>query len=454
MKKLISTLLLLPVIVYAKTHIVSPVPLPSTYIQDLDPYPCNEKCMQMYLNNGMIFSFLSHANTTLENPKHEEVRTKQIAILNLGSSVIFTPNVPSNVASNINTNAIANITPNANTEINTHVEPTSVALTTNVNPSVINSDIKIAILLPYKKIGKYAASTTNAVLSYLIAKNHSFELKSYKIESESINDIQKALTQIKQDGFIYIIAPLTSEGADTVAKINPDINIFFPTINKNESNTQSSYLYFGGIDYKAQSELLTKEAVSPLVIFYDKSAISSKLALYEEEQFKKRELPSSRVINYSIPATTTNLSTYLKDKNNIKNGSYFINTPIVKTGMIMSQLTLYDVSATNVLSTQINYDPLLLSMTQYDDRKNMIVANSITLQNNTLIETNSLLDNDIVYDWINYTTTIGIDYFFNLITKGSREYNIPLENNQVKHEIELLKPTQYRFVKLQSGLEE
>ena len=57
----------------------------------------------------------------------------------------------------------------------------------------------------------------------------------------------------------------------------------------------------------------------------------------------------------------------------------------------MSQLTLYDTNATNVLSTQINYDPLVLSMTQYEDRKNMIIANSITQNNNILIETNSFL---------------------------------------------------------------
>lgn len=214
------------------------------------------------------------------------------------------------------------------------------------------------------------------------------------------------------------------------------------------------FLYFGGIDYRAQSDLLIKEAVSPLVIFYDQSAIGSKLALYEEEQFKFGEIPNKRVIKYSIPVKTTNLSQYLEQKSNIQNASFFINTPIVKTGMIMSQLTLYDVNAANILSTQINYDPLLLSMTQYEDRKKMIVANSITHANNLLIEANALLANDIVYDWINYTTTLGVDYFFSVITQKNREYDIVLENNQIKHEIELLKPTRYRFVKNQSNLEE
>ena len=120
----------------------------------------------------------------------------------------------------------------------------------------------------------------------------------------------------------------------------------------------------------------------------------------------------------------------------------------------MSQLTLYDVNATNILSTQINYDPLILSMTQYEDRKNMIIANSITQNNNILIETNSLLGNDIVYDWINYTTTVGVDYFFSLATKKDREYDIVLENNQMIYQIELLNPARYRFVKYISSFEE
>jgi len=118
----------------------------------------------------------------------------------------------------------------------------------------------------------------------------------------------------------------------------------------------------------------------------------------------------------------------------------------------MSQLTLYDANATNVLSTQINYDPLLLSMTQYIDRKDMIVANSITENNNVLIETNSLLGNDIVYDWINYTTTVGIDYFFNKITNEDRAYDIIVEEEQMIYDIELLQPSRSRFIEYVSSV--
>ncbi|MEA3330750.1 MAG: hypothetical protein U9Q29_03550 [Campylobacterota bacterium] len=436
MKKLIF--LLLPLAVFAQSFLISNIPIPKTYIQNLDPYPCNEECLQEYLDNDMIFSFLSHVDRKLDNKEQDEIRMINISILNLGSKII-------------------------------------------------SEELRIALLLPYKTIGRYAASTTNSAFSYLITKNRSFELKTYKIESETTEEIRTTLSKIQEDGFDYVIAPLTQKGANILSQIDPETYIYFPTIHKDDINSTSPYLIYGGIDYKAQSNLLLKEAVSPLVIFYDKSTIGKKLSLYEEESFKNRafidknstitieefsaqteenieivdmldedtiEDENITVVKFSIPKRTTNLEKQLKENEEIVEGSFFLNTPIVKSGMIMSQLTLYDVNATNILSTQINYDPLLLSMTQYNDRKEMIVANSITQHNNVLIETNSLLSNDIVYDWINYTTTVGIDYFFHLITNDSREYNIAIKDNQLIYPIELLRPSFSRFTKYISAREE
>ncbi|WP_031347810.1 hypothetical protein [Sulfurimonas hongkongensis] len=407
MIKLYIFTLLLPAMMFAQSSLISNIPIPKTYIQNLDPYPCDENCMQLYLDNGMIFSFLAHAEGKLENEQHDEVRKMSISILNLGSYII-------------------------------------------------GDKIRIALLLPYKIIGRYASSTTNASFAYLIAKNHSFELKSYKIESEDIDDIKKALEVISNDGFNYVIAPFTQKGADAVSLINPEINIFFPTINKKDVTSTSSYLYYGGIDYRAQSDMLLKEAVSPLVIFYDDTTIGNKLSLYEEMAYLTSSDPQEKksVVKFAIPKRTTNLEKQLKDNKSIVEGSFFINTPIVKTGMIMSQLTLYETNATKVLSTQINYDPLILSITQYEDRKNMIIANSITQNNSILIETNSLLGNDIVYDWINYTTTVGVDYFYSHATRADREYEIKLQDNQMIYPIELLNPSRYRFVKYFSRFKE
>jgi hypothetical protein len=411
MKKTILYFLLfsLPAFVVAQSFKVSNIPIPKTYIQNLEPYECDEICMKEYLEKDMIFSFLSYADKKLQNKELDEVRMIHMAIFNLGANIL-------------------------------------------------GENLKIAMLLPHKKIGRYASSTTNSTLSYLLSKSHSFELKSYNIEDESIESIESAIKLLQEDGFSHIIAPMTQEGVLNTIIIDPKINIYFPTINKNDINTTSPNLYFGGIDYQAQSDKLLDEAVSPLVIFHDASEIGEKLASYEEKQFINKDTNISKidyydttdnkVIKFSIPRRTTNLEKYLKDNEDLNNSSCFINTPIVKTGMIMSQLTLYDTNTTeitNLLSTQINYDPLLFSMTQYVDRKNMIIANSITEQNNVLIETNAILDNDILYDWINYTTTVGIDYFYHLLTGDLREYSIDIQNNQMIYDIELIRPGLSKF---------
>ena len=423
--KLSTKLLLIffiPSIIFARSFMISKIPLPKSYIENLDPYVCDTICLQNFIDKGMIFSFMAHADHKLDNKALDDIRKMNVSVLNLG----------------------------------------------NFNSS---NQLNIAMLLPYNKIGKYAASTTNAVFAYLMTKSNSFSLKSYKIESENINDIKNALKKIDTDGFEYIIAPFTRKGVNNIIAINPNLNIYFPTINKNDVNSTSDHLYFGGIDYKQQSKLLLKKAVSPLIIFSDKSHTGKELAKYQKEEFlhptidindkmsyedeisvydmqeNKSFNENKHVIKYTISRRTTNLQKYLKNNEKINDGSFFINTPVIKTGMIMSQLTLYDTNRTNILSTQINYDPLILSMTQYRDRKNMIIANSVTEENNILIEANSLLHNDIVYDWINYSTTIGIDYFYKLITNEPREYKIPIQDNQFQYNIELIKPTFSKFSK-------
>lgn len=403
MKKLFFLILLSPLFAFAKSYLVSSIPLPKTYILNLDPYPCDDVCLEKYLKEGFIFSFLAHADSKLEDESLEKLKKQYYSLFNV-------PQISS------------------------------------------GEKVRIAMLLPYKKIARYATSTTNASFAYLISKNYPFELKTYKVEDESQKELSNAIKKIEEDGFRYIIAPLTKEGEEVVSKLNPQINIFFPTINKKESQSNSPFLYYGGIDYRAQSDLLLSHAASKLVLFYDDSEVAKQLSSYQEASF--RELyQSSAVTKISIPQKTTNLESQLKGNSRISGGSFFINTPIVKSGMVISQITLHDTQAANILSTQTNYNPLLLSMTQYQDRKKMIIANSITQINDNLNEINSFLSNDIAYDWINYTTTIGVDLFSSLISGATRDYSIEILDNQMIYPIVLTKPSVSSFIPYESSEE-
>ena len=415
MKKIILTLVILSVTLFAQSSVVSDIPLPKTYVMDLDPYECDEACLQELLENDQIFSFMAHANKKLTDKELNEARLINAAILNIG------------------------------------------------HPH-LSGKFQVALLLPYKKIGKYSTSTTNAVFAYMMTKNTPFTLKSYQIDDENVTTIQRALEQIEEDGIEFVIAPLTKKGVESVITVDPSVDIYFPTTNKHSVSTDSHYLVFGGIDYYAQSDLLLKEAVSPLVVFSGKSKTGRELASYQKEHFlthidttvepsafsEQHQLPNDtleekKAYTYFISPRTTNIEHYLEDNDKIIEASFFINTPVIKTGMILSQLTRYDLNTTNILSTQINYSPLILSMTQYRDREHMLIANSITKKDNIQSEVNALIGNDIEYDWINYSTVIGVDYFYSKFTGESRVYDLALFDNQVQYEIEIIQPLQTKF---------
>lgn len=405
MKRLAVFLALLSASLWSESSIVSSIPLPKTYVLNLDPYACDKACLAELISHEQVFSFLAQMPEPVEDPSLNEQRLIYVSLFNLDSGEQ-------------------------------------------------GSGVRIALLLPERVIGRYAASTTNSVSAYLLSRNKSFELKTFSIGDESPEAIETGLQKIVQKKFHYVIAPLTKQGANRVAALNPPLNIFFPTVNAGDVNVTSDRLYFGGIDYRAQIDLLMTEATPPLIIFYDRSPLGEQLKNETKTAFLMHYLDGNasdllsiekKIYAYPVGKHTTNLKPILKNNKRIKNGTFFLNTPLVKSGMIMSQLTLYDVNASRVLSTQINYDALLFDITQPQDRKTMLIANSISERNSVIVEANKLLGNDIAYDWINYATTIGIDYFYHLSARTPREYLIPIENHQIKYPVSLFQPNGSRF---------
>ena len=419
MQRLFS--LLFPVLILAQSQELSPIPLPSSQIILIDEEDCNVTCLQAYLDDGQVFTFLALSDNRLQDEEMMQVRQEYLSLFNL---------------------------------------------------DVESEELKIAMLLPYKRIGRYAHSTSNAVFAYLLTRNQPFVFKNFALEDEEYETIQTTLAEIKEEGFTYIIAPLTKKGAENVASQERELQIFFPTINRQDVNTSADNLYFGAIDYKAQIQKLIPKASSPLVVLYGKSAKGREL--YEEtketyltaegpfeptarkayaeeekisyeEELEPLEPTKRRVIAYGIDSKQSSMKWHFENNEKIQFGSFFINTPVIKSTMILSQFSTYDTNTTNTLSTQLNYDPLLFSMTQSQDRKKMYIANSININNNILVEANVLLNNDINYNWINYTATVGIDLFYHFITRETRQYDLPIENSQIIYPISIVHPVGTRF---------
>lgn len=315
-----------------------------------------------------------------------------------------------------------------------------------------DEEVMIAMILP-NKIGRYAHTTSTAVFAYMLTREHPYKLKTFQISSESPEEITRVLREIKEQEFNYIIAPMTLQGAKTIAAQEEELTIFFPTVHKSELSSVSNNIYFGAIDYKAQIEKLAPLAKSPLVVMYDKSHKGMRLLEMTKKSYSKQSghTKSSKVLTYAIDKKRSSLKTYFNKNREIQNGSFVLNTPLIKSTMILSQLSVYDVNVTNVLSTQINYDPLLLSMTQKNDQRNLYIANSISIQDDTLVQANALLSNDIVYDWINYATTIGADYFYHMVTGKERIYQLPFVDNQIIYPIAIVQPSKSHFAMVSNG---
>jgi len=412
----------------AQSFLVSSIPLPKTYVMNNFVEDCDTQCLQQLVEDELYFSFLAYAKDKVNDQELNDILLIKTALFNIETMHMYT-------------------------------------------------ELKVAMLLPYKIIGRYAYSTTNAAFAYYLTKNRAFELKTYHAESEDKEELRTILKQIEADGFHHVIAPLTLNGANNLVSLDLPIYTFFPTIHKDDLNTSHDYIYCGGINYKKQLENLMPYAATPLTVFYDKNSLGTKLTqqtkeeyiyafdqnitkdrvIYEDEEGIELSVdemhdlnisyaPQPKFYSFAIDKHTSNLKHQLDKNKKIQFSSFLLNTPVVKSAMIMSQLTLYDVNTTNILSTQINYNPELLLLTQAKDRKKMFIANSINYQNNIMIESNSLLHNNIVYDWINYATTIGADFFFHMITSAHREYPQKIINNQVEYPISIVQPTYSRFV--------
>lgn len=393
--KLVSIVLLSVSLLTAKSYLSSDIATPKNYIMHMDVSHCDDTCLARMLKEHNIFSFLANSVDSAGDTKLKEAK--------MIYSTYF-----------------------------------------NLEQASQDKDFRVAMLIPDKVIGNYAVSTNNAVFSYLLAKNESFELKTYHLSDENQNSVEDALTEIKADGFSYVIAPVTLKGAKAIALADSSANIYLPTIHKNDLKDPPENLYFGGIDYEAQIEALLKYAQGYTALFYDPSSLGRRLDHVVQENLDPKWVRFSTAISRK----KSNLEKYLKSNELLQNGTIFINTSTVRSGIVLSQLTLYDIKPSAILSTQINFNPLLLSITQEKDRKNMFIANSIEGHNNVFIEANKLLDNDIVYDRINYATMVGVDYFLSSSSSEKRKYTEDIKDNQVIYPIAIYKPTRFGFVRV------
>ncbi len=310
----------------------------------------------------------------------------------------------------------------------------------DVGDFVGGGSFKVALLAPSKVIGSYINSVSNSIISYLIFKDAEFVFEVFDSKDESADALVSKLSEIKAKGYRFVIAPLTKNGAEIISSNSLDLLIFIPTINKNELYETSSNIIFGGIDYKKQLDVLLSFANEKIALFGDGSRLSSDLSQYTKELAYENIVYAKDIKNIK-----TNLS-FIRGNSKLKKSSIFLNMPVVKSSLIASQLTQYKVKPYVLLSTQVNYNPLIFKFTQFRDREFFYIANSISYMNPILKDINFVLGNSPDYNWIDYSSSIGLDYVF--ASGESRVFDEEFYNNQIDYKVQIKKAGKSSFLKV------
>jgi SRSO17 transposase len=381
MRIVLGTFILISTLLFAKADKLSTLKLPQNIFIDLDITTCDDECLLSALERNEIFTFLSKYKS---------------------SDSLF-----------------------INSEYNLYKN------LLNVN-NIDISMIKVALLVPSRVVGKYSTTTTKSIISYMIHKKRDFNFRVFNSFIESKEALLDTFKEIKKADYRYVIALLTENGLSNLDKDSVDgLFIYIPSLNSEISNKELNNITYGGLDYTIQLQELKKLSNGKVVNFYDSSPIGYKLLNYTRGAFdniyQEKEIDNNPKFKSLIRW----------NKKAINHSSIILNTPIVKSSLILSQLNYHDANVDKILSTQLNYNPMIMNLTQRVDRKKFFVANSILNVPNLLSEKNLILDNSINYDWVNYSTSIGIDYIYSLITGDEREFAEDIESSQVQYKTKL-----------------
>lgn len=371
---------------------LSPISPAYNIFIDLETSSCNNECLDKLYEKEFFFSFLSRIRLNTADIENQERFKKLMAIIQ--SSVKTDENL-----------------------------------------------VKIAVLLPQKNIHRFAISTVNSIYAYLFLRNVNFKVEVFNSYDEQEESLKKMLDEIMLKNYKFVIAPLTNKGVNFINSYNSSLLIFIPTLNKSSVFSENQNVFFGGIDYEEQVKKLLEISASKVAIFSDGSELGAGLDMMIRK--------NAQMISYEnqIVGSKFNLKPMLKSNFRLNNASIFLNMPLVKSSLLASQIRAYELNPFNILSTQINYHPMLLTLTQYLDRKNMYIANSISKSTPQLVIANELLGNDIEYDWVNYAVNLGMDFFYtNFINTATTPlFEERMINNQIEYQINIIKPSIYKF---------
>ncbi|MRJ01925.1 MAG: hypothetical protein GXO19_00445 [Epsilonproteobacteria bacterium] len=374
MGRVIIPLLLLVSLLWSVEQRLSPLPLPKTYFIDLSVSPCDHRCLQDHLARGEIFSFLAKISRNREALASFEKEARAYGALFRA-------------------------------------------------PLFQYRYIRIVLLGERKLFSSIMDRSAHAIGATLIEHDRPFSVETRYIRGSAL---QEEIDQLQDRDLIILFLPYGS--APLIRELQSSTLLFIPTINRRVLDFETPF-YFGGIDYLAQIDrLLSLGGEGPLAIFYmGRSPLSQLLTNYATARRRGALL-------YNLKNRGKNLKSILSPALNGRD--ILLNTPIVTTSLILSQLTLYGYRPERKLSTQINFNPKLFDMTQSQDRRELYIANSITSPSPTVGAAVEIYGIDIDYDWLIYGIVAGVEHLLLPEEATTQEEFI---DRQLQYDIQILR---------------
>ncbi|MEV9616198.1 hypothetical protein [Aliarcobacter butzleri] len=310
----------------------------------------------------------------------------------------------------------------------------------NINIDETRANVKLAFVYPSTLVSKYAKSSLSTISGYLSYKQANYNLIVVDSKNESYENINNAFSKLKEEGVTNVIALFTPNALNNLNKIvTDDFKVYLPLIEKKDSLENNDNLIFGSISYDDQLKKLSYYSNGKNSTFYQETYLGTKLKNSYDFVIGNSNLRKE------ISNNEKNFKNIVNDSR-LRNSSLFLNTDLVKSSLILSQMTVYEINPSTILATQILFDPMLMVLTQERDRQNLIIANSIGDVDSKLKDEIATVGGNITFEWVDYSTLVGINYLFS--NGNSSLISTKIENNQAVYTPRLFKSTDIGFLEI------
>ena len=297
----------------------------------------------------------------------------------------------------------------------------------------------IAFVYPSNIIASYGKTSIRTIISYLSFVKSNYNLKVYDSKIENIQNLKDTFEKIKEDGYDKVIALYTPQAIETLSSLDTSgLEIYLPLGNHEDYTLLKDNFIYGSISYKKQIEKLLEYSSINNAMFYQDSYIGRRLKKSYED------IVLDTIVTKKIKKDRNYFKGIVKDER-LNDSTLMLNTSLVKTALILSQLRVYETTPSVILSTQLSFKPKLISLTQAQDRKNIIFANSIDDVDDKLEDILNTFDVDINYNWVAYSILVGVDYLYE---QTNSLLKTEIEDNIVRYEPKLYKTTSFGFSRI------